>query len=77
MELIRTIRVKYQTRAEQDIQKQAEETITLSDFCGSIYISYLGTPLVPVEDSWTQKEIMAELSALRQNYINAKTKQLC
>ena len=77
MEWIRTIRDKYQTRIEQDIQKQAEETITLTDFYGNIFIAYLGTPLLPVEESWTQKEIINKLSDLRQNYINAKTKQLC
>ena len=77
MEWIRTIRTKYQTRKEQDIQREAEDTITLSDFCDHIYIAYLGTPLLLINDNWTQKEIMEQLTKLRQNYINAKTKQAC
>lgn len=77
MELIRTIRARYQTKVQQDIHRQAEEVITLSDFCGHIYIAYLGTPLIQMEETWTQKEIMEKLSDLRQNYINSKMKQAC
>lgn len=77
MELIRTLREKSQTRKEAEIYKQAEDLITLSDFDNSIYIAYAGTPLVPIKDEWTSKEIVEELSKLRQNYINSKLKTLC
>lgn len=53
----------------------AEETICLSDFADSIYIAYAGTPLVPIQPEWTSKDIMQELSKLRQNYINSHLKQ--
>ena len=77
MELIRTLREKSQTRRQEEIHHQAEETITLSDFNNSLYIAYAGTPLVPIKDEWTSKEIIEELDKLRQNYINSKIKALC
>lgn len=55
----------------------AEETITLSDFESSMYIAYNGTPFVPIKEEWTSKEIIEELTKLRQNFINAKMKELC
>ena len=75
MELIRTLREKQQTRRQADILRMAEETICLSDFANSIYIAYAGTPLVPVQENWTSKDIMQELSKLRQNYVNSKMKE--
>lgn len=77
MELIRTLKEKSQTRRQEEIHHQAEETITLSDFDNSLYIAYAGTPLVPIKEEWTSKEIMEELDKLRQNYINSKIKALC
>ena len=77
MELIRTLREKSQTRKEEYISKQAEDLITLSDFADSLYIAFQGTPLVPVDEKWTSKEIIEELSKVRQNYINAKLQELC
>ena len=74
MKLINAIKDKYHSRVEQDIQYQAENTITLTDFCGKIFFAYLGVPLIPVEGDWTEEKIMAELSAIRQNYINYKSK---
>jgi hypothetical protein len=62
MEFIRTLREKSQTKKQEEIQKQAEETITLSDFDNSIYIAFAGTPLVPIKEEWTSKEIIKELS---------------
>ena len=72
MELIRTLREKSQTRKEEEIHKLAEETITLSDFDNSLYISFAGTPIVPIKEEWTSKEIVEELTKLRQNYIKSK-----
>lgn len=74
MEFIRTLREKFQTRKEEEFHRQAEEIITLSDFDDSIYIAYAGTPLVPIKEEWTSKEIVEELTKLRQNYINSKLK---
>jgi hypothetical protein len=72
MELIRTLREKSQTRKEEEIHKLAEETITLSDFDNSLYIAFAGTPIVPIKEEWTSKEIVEELTKLRQNYIKSK-----
>ena len=77
MELIRTLREKSQTRKQAEIHRQAEETITLSDFDSNLYIAYQGTPFVPIKENWTSKEIVQELTKLRQNFINAKIKELC
>lgn len=74
MELIRTLREKSQTRKEEDIRRLSEELITLADFDSSLYIAFQGTPLVPIEESWTSKEIYEELSKVRQNFINSKKK---
>ena len=75
MEFIRTLREKSQTRREHDIQRMSEQVITLSDFANSLYIAYEGTPFVPIQEDWTSKQIVEELSKLRQNFINAKLKE--
>lgn len=77
MEFIRTIREKSQTRKQEEIHKQAEELITISDFADSLYIAYQNTPLMPIKEEWTSKEIVEELGKVRQNFINAKIKELC
>ena len=77
MEFIRTLREKSQTRKQEEIHRQAEETITLSDFESNLYIAYNGTPFVPIEEDWTSKRIVEELDKLRQNFINAKLKGVC
>jgi hypothetical protein len=74
MEFIRTLREKSQTKRQEEIQKLAEEMITLSDFESNLYIAYAGTPLMPVKEEWTSKEIVQELSKIRQNFINSKLK---
>lgn len=77
MELIKSLREKSQTKREEDIRRQAEDLITLSDFNSSLYIAYQGTPLVPIKEEWTSKEIVQELDKIRQNFINSKIKQVC
>lgn len=72
MELIRTLREKSQTKKEENLTKQAEYIITLSDFADSLYIAYEGTPLLPIKEEWTSKEILQELTKIRQNYIKSK-----
>jgi len=77
MEFIRTLREKNQTKKEEFVQKQSEEVITLSDFDSSLYIAYNGTPFVPIDENWTSKQIVEELTKLRRNYVNVKLKELC
>ena len=77
MELIRTIREKSQTKREQDIQREAIYAITISDFDDSLFIAYRDTPLIPIEENATSKDILSQLNKLRQNYINVKIKELC
>ena len=76
MEFIRTIRAKHQTKREEDIHTLSEDLITLADFESDIYIAYQGTPLVPIKKDWTSEEIVQELQKLRQNFVNAKLKEL-
>jgi len=75
MEFIRTFREKSHTKRQEEIHKMAEETICLSDFADSIYIAYEGTPLIPVQADWTSRDIIQELSKVRQNFINSHLKQ--
>ena len=75
MEFIRTLREKSQTKRQEEIEMMAEETITLKDFDNSLFIAYNGTPLAPIEPSWTTKEIVQQLSVFRQNFINSKMKE--
>jgi hypothetical protein len=76
MEWIRTIREKQQSSKQKDISEQAHMSICLDDFDGKIFIAYNGAPLIPVEEKWTQKEILAKLDETRNSYINYKLKQL-
>ena len=75
MEFIRTLRERSQTKAQEAIEKQAEEMITVRDFDSNLFIAYNGTPLAPIEESWTTKEIVQQLSIFRHNYINSKKKE--
>lgn len=75
MEWIKTFREKQQTSRQNNITLQAHDCICLDDFDSKIYIAYNGTPLIPVEETWTQKEILKKLEETRQGYINYKMKQ--
>ena len=74
MEFTRTIRNKQVTKHQDDIIKQSEEKIRLSDFDGNLYIAYDEVPLVPIKENWLPHDILNELSKLRQNYIKSKMK---
>lgn len=75
MAFIKEFKEKRQLQREAGIREQAELIIRLADFDNDIYIAYNGTPLVPVKEEWTSKEIISELSKLRSNYINSKLKE--
>lgn len=76
MQWIRTFREKQQTSRQTSIQLQAEQEITLSDYDSKIYISYSGVPMIPIEESWTTKEILEKLGEVRTSYINYKMKEV-
>ena len=75
MEFFKSLREKSQIRKEEDIQRQSEILIRVSDFDEGLYISYNGIPLVPIDKGWATKEIIEELSILRNNYIKSKMKE--
>ena len=75
MEFIRTIREKHRTARQMEIQQLAEDTITVQDFDDSLYIAYNGTPLAPIDPSWTTKEIIQQLTIFRTNFINGRMKE--
>ena len=75
MEFIRTIRERQQTKRQAEIHEQAENLITLQDFDDGLYIAFNGTPLAPIDPSWTTKEIVQQLSVFRNNYINSQLKR--
>lgn len=76
MEFIRTIRFKQQTAKEESLAKEAEKVITLSDFANTLYIAYNGVPYIQIDDNATPKDIIQQLSVVRNNYINARSKSL-
>ena len=80
MEFIRTLLKsdpeKQETKRQNTLRQQAEELITVTDFADSLYIAYNGTPLAPIDPSWTTKEIVQQLSVFRNNFINSKMDEL-
>lgn len=74
MELFRTIREKSQTRKEEEIRVIATERISISDFDNQLYIAFDGAPLVLLDENLTCKQIVEELSRVRENYINSRLK---
>jgi hypothetical protein len=80
MEFIRTLfktdPEKQETKKQNIFRQQAEELITVTDFADSLYIAYNGTPLAPIDPSWTTKEIVQQLSIFRNNFINSKMDEL-
>jgi hypothetical protein len=79
MEFIRTLfktnPEKQETKRQNTLRQQAEELITVTDFADSLYIAYNGTPLAPIDPSWTTKEIVQQLSIFRSNFINSRMKE--
>ena len=76
MEFIRTIREKHQTSRQMSIREQAHSCICLDDFEGQLYITYNGTPLIPIDNKLSQEEIMEKLSTVRSSYTSYRMKQL-
>lgn len=80
MEFIRTLfksdPEKQEIKRQNTFRQQAEELITVTDFADSLYIAYNGTPLAPIDPSWTTKEIVQQLSIFRNNFINSKMDEL-
>ena len=72
MEFIKSLKEKHQTARENDIILQAEARIRISDFEDSLFIAFDGTPLLPIDKDWTTKEIIQQLSIVRNNYINSR-----
>jgi hypothetical protein len=72
--LFKTDPEKQETKRQNTLRQQAEELITVTDFADELYIAYNGTPLAPIEPSWTTKEIVQQLSIFRNNYINSRMK---
>ena len=73
MKFTKSLKEKQINRYGGDVEKQSKEIIKLADFCDKIYIAYMDTPLVPIDESWNSKQILEELNKLRGNYVKAKT----
>ena len=72
MEIFATIKARRKKAKEKEVMSQARRRIEVSDFEDKLYIAYDGTPVFPIEENWTTKEIMQRLFELRANYIKAK-----
>lgn len=76
MEFIRTLREKQKTSRQNDIIQEAHDTIHLDDFDGKIFIFCKGTPLIPMENTFTSEEIFTKLDNVRKGYISYRMHQL-
>ena len=74
MEFSRTIKDKQVTKHQDDLMKQAEDKICISDFDNNLFIAFDGTPLIPIQEDWLPQDIISELSKLRQSYVKGKMK---
>jgi len=74
MELFRSLREKSQTKKEEDIRHMATDRISISDFDNNLYIAFDGAPLVLLDENLTCKELVGELSKVRENYISSRLK---
>ena len=72
MDFFKAIKDKYNNKRKDEIKKWSEKIVTVNDFAGNLYITFNGTPLVPIEDNWTSEDILKELSKIRCNYIVSK-----
>lgn len=63
------------TARQNSIAEEASNNIFLSDFDGKIYIAFRGAPMIPIEDTWTPKEILKKLKDTRTNYMEYRNKQ--
>lgn len=72
MEIFARLRARRKKAKERDVTSQARRRIEVSDFDDKLFIAYDGTPVFPIEEQWTTKEIMQRLYELRANYIKAK-----
>lgn len=59
------------------IHRQAADDITISDFNSRIYIAFMGNPLVLLDENLTAKEVFDRLVEVRENFIDAKTRNSC
>lgn len=48
----------------------------MSDFANILYIAYNGVPYIQIYDNATPKDIIQQLSVVRNNYINARSESL-
>lgn len=76
MEFIKTIfktdPEKQEMKKQNSLRLQAEELITVADFANELYIAYNGTPLAPIDPSWTTKEIIQQLSIFRNSFVSSR-----
>lgn len=75
MEFIRTFKERQATSHQKSIIQQAQQAVYLDDFEGKIFITFNAVPFIPIEDSWTQKEILEKLEETRNSYVKYKMKQ--
>lgn len=71
MKVLKALKEKSHARKVHEIYNQAKEVVRIADFDDGLYISFAGTPFVPIQREWTSTQIIEELHKLRQNFINS------
>lgn len=72
MQLLSNLRAKRQENRKKEIESQARQRIGIKDFDGELFFAYDGTPLLPVEENATPKEMLATPGTLRENFVKSK-----
>lgn len=72
MKWFESLKEEINRKREKSIRRLAEETVTLSDYAGRIYIAYNGVPLIVVNDDWSPKDILNKLTEIRVLYTTIK-----
>lgn len=75
MEFIHSFKERQASSRQKDIMLQAQRDVYLDDFDGKIFITFNNVPFIPIEDSWTQKQIIEKLEETRNSYVKYKIKQ--
>ena len=72
MNLFSDFKAKRRENRKKEIESQARQRIGVKDFDGELFFAVDGTPLLPVEENATPKQMLATLVTLRDNFVKSK-----
>ena len=72
MNLFSDFKAKRQENRKKELESQARQRIGIKDFDGELFFAVDGTPLLPVAENATPKQMLATLVTLRDNFVKSK-----